>query len=98
MSILAVQQRQAALAVREMLTVWALGLPLAVWYDLRDDVPDRANPEHNYGLLDASGNEKPAMVAIRNFLGAAGVRKYADMIQRRQASKPCGLTAPATRS
>jgi hypothetical protein len=83
------RRRQAALAVREMLTVWALGLPLAVWYDLRDDGPDPANPEHNYGLLDASGNEKPAMVAIRNFLTTAGVRRYAGMMQETPAGVHC---------
>ncbi|HYZ86263.1 MAG TPA: cellulase family glycosylhydrolase, partial [Bryobacteraceae bacterium] len=30
------RQRQANMAVREILTVWSLGLPLGVWYDLRD--------------------------------------------------------------
>jgi hypothetical protein len=72
---------QAALAVREILTVWAVGLPLAVWYDLRDDGPDTTNPEQNYGLLDSSGNEKPAMKAMRTLMGAVGGRKYAGMIQ-----------------
>jgi hypothetical protein len=83
------RRRQAVLAVREMLTVWSLGLPLAVWYDLRDDGPDPANPEHNYGLLDASGIEKPAMTAMRNFITAAGVRKYAGMVQ----GTPAGVHA-----
>ena len=42
------RQRQASLSVREILTAWAVGLPLAVWYDLRDDGTDPANPEHNF--------------------------------------------------
>ncbi|SPF43330.1 exported hypothetical protein [Candidatus Sulfopaludibacter sp. SbA4] len=83
------RRRQAVLAVRELLTVWAAGLPLAVWYDLRDDGPDPANPEHNYGLLDASDNEKPAMRAIGMLMGAVRGRKYAGMIQQ----TPAGIHA-----
>ena len=75
------RRRQAGLAVRELLTVWAVGFPVAVWYDLRDDGPDPANPEDNYGLLDLSGNEKPAMRAIRTLTDAVSDRKYAGMIQ-----------------
>ena len=83
------RRRQAALSVRELLTVWALGLPLAVWYDLRDDGTDAANPEHNYGLLDSSGNEKPAMVAIRTLMTAATSHKSASMIRE----TPAGIHA-----
>jgi hypothetical protein len=83
------RRRQAGLAVRELLTVWAVGLPVAVWYDLRDDGPDSANPEHNYGLLDSSGNEKPAMKAIRTLTGAVRGRKYVGMIQE----APAGIHA-----
>jgi hypothetical protein len=75
------RMRQAGLAVREVLTAWAVGFPVAVWYDLRDDGPDPANPEDNYGLLDSSGNEKPAMRAIRTLTEAVSGRKYAGMIQ-----------------
>jgi hypothetical protein len=71
------RRRQAVLAVREMLTIRALGLPLAVYYDLRDDGTNPADPEHNYGLLDSSGEEKPAMKALR--ILAAGT--YAGMVQ-----------------
>lgn len=81
--------RQAVLAVREMLTVWTVGLPLAVWYDLRDDGTDPANPEHNYGLLDSSGNEKPAMRAIRTLTAAVSGRTPAGMIQE----TPAGMHA-----
>ena len=74
------RRRQASLSVREILTVWAVGLPLAVWYDLRDDGTDPANPEHNYGLLDSSGNEKPAIQAVRTLMSIVSGRKYAGMI------------------
>jgi hypothetical protein len=77
----ATRRRQANLAVRELLTVWAVGFPVAVWYDLRDDGTAAENPEHNYGLLDSNGNEKPAMTAIRTLTGVVGGRKYAGMIR-----------------
>ncbi len=71
------RMRQAHLAVREILTLWNLGFSRAVWYDLRDDGNDPANPEHNYGLLDSSGHEKPAMHAVRYLLNSAATRKSA---------------------
>lgn len=57
--------RQAVLVTRECLTVWALGLPLAVVYDLRDDGSDPFNREDNFGLLNQDNSDKPAMKAIR---------------------------------
>ena len=81
--------RQAALAVREILSVWLLGFPLAAWYDLRDNGPEPANPEHNFGLLDATGNEKPAMKAIRALMGVVSNRKYAGVVRE----TPAGIHA-----
>jgi hypothetical protein len=83
------RMRQAELAVREILTVVAVDLPLAVWYDLRDDGPDGANPEQNYGLLDSEGEEKPAMQAIRRLLASVRGYKYAGLIQE----TPAGMHA-----
>jgi hypothetical protein len=83
------RRRQAGLAIREILTVWTLGFPLAAWYDLRDDGPDSANQEHNYGLLDSSGSEKPAMRAIRTFMDVVSGRQYAGMIRE----TPAGIHA-----
>jgi hypothetical protein len=74
------RKRQAVLACREALTVWALGLPVAVWYDLRDDGDDPKNPEHNYGLLDLHGSEKPAMAALRTLSHVASNHTFAGMI------------------
>ncbi len=85
----AARRRQAGLAVRELLTVWAVGFPVAVWYDLRDDGPGLENPEHSYGLLDSNGNEKPAMIAVRTLMSAAGGRKYAGMLRE----TPAGMHA-----
>jgi polysaccharide biosynthesis protein PslG len=81
------RKRQAVLACREVLTVWALGLPVAVWYDLRDDGQDGRNPEHNYGLLDAGNAAKPAMAAIAGLASFAGNHIFAGML----ADPPDGL-------
>ncbi|MFL6414285.1 MAG: cellulase family glycosylhydrolase [Bryobacteraceae bacterium] len=74
------RERQANLAVRQILTVWGLNFPLSVWYDLRDDGTNAANPEQNYGLLDASGQEKPAMLAVRTLMTSARTRKFIGML------------------
>ncbi len=81
--------RQAQLAVREMLTVWSVGFPLGVWYDLQDDGADAENPEQNYGLLDVNGALKPAMQAVRTVMTAVSGRRYAGIIQH----APSGLHA-----
>jgi hypothetical protein len=81
--------RQARLAVREMLTMWNVGFPLGVWYDLQDDGADAENPELNYGLLDVTGAPKPAMQAVRTAMTAVTGRRYAGMIQR----APSGMYA-----
>ncbi len=74
------RKRQAVLACREALTVWALNLPLAVWYDLRDDGEEARNPEHNYGLLDSGGATKPAMEALTGLARLAASRNFAGRI------------------
>jgi hypothetical protein len=71
---------QAVLACREALTVWVLGLPVAVWYDLRDDGGDPRNPEHNYGLLDLHRAEKPAIIAFRTLTRLSADHTIAGMI------------------
>ena len=81
--------RQAVLAVREALTTWTLGIPLAVWYDLRDDGTDQTNAEHNFGLLESDGKEKAAMKAIRTLSQAAADHKFAGMVR----DKPAGIHA-----
>ncbi len=80
---------QARLAVRELLTVWSVGFPLGVWYDLQDDGTDAGNAEQNYGLLDANGAAKPAMQAVRALMTAVRGRRYAGMIPR----APSGMHA-----
>jgi hypothetical protein len=83
------RKRQAVLAVREFLTVWALGMPTAVWYDLRDDGPDGMDPEKNYGLLDSNGHEKPVMKALLTLMEAVKNRTFTGMVR----DTPAGIHA-----
>lgn len=59
------RKRQAVLAVRELLSSHAVGFPLSIYYDLRDDGTDASNREHNFGLLANNYSEKPAMTAVK---------------------------------
>jgi polysaccharide biosynthesis protein PslG len=74
------RKRQAMLGSREALTVWALGLPVAVWYDLRDDGDDARTADHNYGLLDRQNHDKPAMQAFRALTHWAANHTFAGLV------------------
>jgi len=73
----ATRKQQAVFAVRECLSAWAVGFPLAVYYDLRDDGTDGANGEHNFGLIQNDYSDKPAVVAVRTLSAAAKGRSFA---------------------
>jgi hypothetical protein len=75
------RKRQAVLTVRECLTLWALGAPVAVLYDLRDDGPNPVDREQNFGLLDQDNNAKPAMQAIRTLMRMIVDHTYSGLIR-----------------
>jgi hypothetical protein len=75
------RQGQAVLAVRQMLSQWALNMPLAVWYELIDDSTDPNQVEQNFGLLDFNLNEKPAMQAVRMLTSQADGRTYKGLVK-----------------
>jgi polysaccharide biosynthesis protein PslG len=75
------RKRQAVLGCREALTVWALGLPVAVWYDLRDDGDDPRNGEKNYGLIERQYGDKPAMIALRRLMHLAPDHTFAGLVE-----------------
>jgi MYXO-CTERM domain-containing protein len=77
---------QAQRVSRELLSAWALGFPLAVYYDIRDDGTDPTNNEHNFGLLQNDYTDKPAMVAVRTLTNAASGRTFAGFL-------PVGFTS-----
>lgn len=56
---------QASYLVRMRLYDHMAGVPVSVWYDWRNNGAAPADPEDNYGLLDADGAEKPALAALR---------------------------------
>ncbi len=67
---------QATFVVREILSAWAVGFPLAVVYDLRDDGTDPTNAEHNYGLIANDYTDKPAAVSVRTLGDVAKERVF----------------------
>jgi hypothetical protein len=75
------RQGQAVLAARQMLSQWALNMPVAVWYDLIDDGTDANHNEQNFGLLDFNLNEKPAMQALRTLTSQASGRAYKGLVK-----------------
>jgi hypothetical protein len=77
----AARKRQAVLTVRECLTVFALGLPVGVVYDLRDDGSNPFDREQNFGLLNQDTSEKPAMTALRVLRSTTSGRTYSGLIR-----------------
>lgn len=77
---------QAQRTSRELLSAWALGFPLEVYYDVRDDGTDPTNAEHNFGLVQNDYSDKPAVVALRTLTSAAKNRSFAGFL-------PVGFTS-----
>jgi MYXO-CTERM domain-containing protein len=72
-SALAIQAQRVA---RELLSAWALGFPLEIYYDVRDDGTDPTNSEDNFGLIGNDYSDKPAIVAVRTLTKAAKSRRF----------------------
>ena len=77
----AARATQANFVVREILSAWAVGFPLAVVYDLRDDGTDPTNSGHNYGLIANDYTDKPAAVAVRTLSNAAKGRALSGFLE-----------------
>ncbi len=77
---------QAQRTSRELLTAWALGLPMEIYYDIRDDGTDPTNAEHNFGLVQNDYSDKPAMVAVRTLTKLAAGRSFTGFL-------PAGFTS-----
>jgi polysaccharide biosynthesis protein PslG len=77
---------QAQRASRELLTAWALGFPMEIYYDIRDDGTDPTNDEDNFGLIQNDYSDKPAIVAVRTLSAAAKGRTFAGFL-------PVGFTS-----
>jgi hypothetical protein len=77
---------QAQRASRELLTAWALGFPMEIYYDIRDDGTDPTNDEDNFGLIQNDYSDKPAIVAVRTLTAAAKGRSFTGFL-------PVGFTS-----
>ncbi|HZS53622.1 MAG TPA: cellulase family glycosylhydrolase [Bryobacteraceae bacterium] len=78
----AARKRQAVLVARECLTMWTLGLPVIVLYDLRDDGANPFNREHNFGLLNQGNSDKPAMKAVKALTSVARDHTFSGTVRR----------------
>lgn len=58
-------QTQAAFAARQQLANLLAGVPVSIWYDWKNDGPDPAEREHNFGLVNADRSPKPAYLALK---------------------------------
>lgn len=58
-------ETQAAFAVRQQLSNLLNEVPISIWYDWKNDGPDAAEREHNFGTVTPDLKPKPAYVAIR---------------------------------
>lgn len=58
-------ERQAQYLVRSFLTNMMNDARLSIWYDWRDDGPDREETEHNFGVVYEDLSEKPSYAAVR---------------------------------
>lgn len=75
------RRRQGALLARQMLTLWALRAPVAVWYELSDRDNSAREGESNFGLLDTAGRPKPAYAALQTFAALAAQRRLVGILQ-----------------
>jgi hypothetical protein len=58
-------ETQAAFAARQQLTTLLCGVPVSIWYDWKNDGPDRKEREHNFGTVEEDLTPKPAYVALQ---------------------------------
>ena len=58
-------ETQAAFIARQQLANLLNGVPLSIWYDWKNDGPDPAELEHNFGTVTPDLKPKPAYLAIQ---------------------------------
>lgn len=74
-------ETQAAFAARQQLVNLWQGIPVSVWYDWKNDGPDPAEREHNFGVVTADLTPKPAYEAIRTLTGELAGHRLARRIE-----------------
>lgn len=73
--------RQSDYVVRLRLLDMIAGVKLTIVYDWKNDGPDPADKEANFGLLDASGQPKPVFHAVSGMAAALGDLRYLGQVQ-----------------
>ncbi len=58
-------ETQAAFAARQQLANLLHGVPLSIWYDWKNDGPDKNEREHNFGTVTSDLSPKPSYQAIK---------------------------------
>lgn len=58
-------ETQAAFCVRQQLANLCAKVPLSIWYDWKNDGPDAAYAEHNFGTVTQDLQPKPSYLAIQ---------------------------------
>lgn len=58
-------ETQAAFLVRQQLANLHAGVPISIWYDWKNDGPDLAEREHNFGTVTPDLTPKPAYAALQ---------------------------------
>ena len=77
---------QAAYLVKLTVLNAAAGIPVSIWYDWRDDGPDPANIQHNYGLVRQNGQPKQSLLALKTLTHVLGGYRFARKLDVRGAT------------
>jgi hypothetical protein len=65
-------ETQAAFLVRQQLANLLNEIPVSIWYDWKNDGPDPAEREHNFGTVTPNLQPKPAYTAVRTLTRELG--------------------------
>jgi hypothetical protein len=71
-------ETQAAFLVRQQLANLYAGVPISIWYDWKNDGPDLAEREHNFGTVTRDLQPRPAYLvlqALTRELSGYGIEK-----------------------
>jgi uncharacterized protein (TIGR03437 family) len=76
----AARSRQAVMVARRLLSSWAMGFPVIVYYDLYDGGTDPNDSTDTFGLLTRTLTEKTAMTAVRTLTGIGRNRNLTGLL------------------
>jgi len=75
-------EMQANFIVRQQLANLLARVPISIWYDWKNDGPDAAEREHNFGTVTQDLEPKPAYIALETMtreLGGFRIERRLDM-------------------